>query len=166
MNDKNYIITMALSGMLLIVSLVHLAGTTDAFIPKNNTVQEKIQIPEFEAIPEQTIECTLCHKQPENIIKHINGGNYCASCHGIELHDLHKKSSKPDLTCKTCHRNSTAVEIPEKLQDHETICDTCHGYPDPLSPSFGNLITIHVTKGHTCDICHVQDIGSLHKQGN
>lgn len=160
MNDKNYVITMALVGMVLIASLIYLAETTDAFTSQNNTVREEIRIPEFEAIPEQTIDCTLCHKQPEKLTKHIMGGNYCAACHGTELHDLHKKETTP-LTCITCHGSNATV--PKRLPEHPTICDTCHGYPDPLSPSYGNLITIHITRGYTCDICHIQDLQSLHK---
>ncbi len=160
MNEKNYLITMALSGMFLILSLIHLAGTTDAFASRNDTVVEKLQLPGFEAIPEQTMDCTLCHKQPENLTKHIIGGRFCTSCHGTQLHELHKSAN---LTCKTCHGSSTSVEIPQKLPESEIICDTCHGFPDPLTPSFGNLITIHATRGHACDICHIQDVQSLHK---
>ncbi len=154
---------MALSGILLILSLIHLAGTTDAFASRDIAVVENIQVPEFEAIPEQTIDCTLCHKQPENLTKHMNGGNFCPACHGTELHELHKKSTKPELTCKACHGNSTAIEIPQKLPGSDTICNTCHGFPDPLTPSYGNLITIHIARGHTCDVCHIQDLQSLHK---
>ncbi len=161
MNEKNYLITMALSGILLILSLIHLAGTTDAFASRDNTVAEQIQIPEFEAIPEQTMDCTLCHEQPENLTEHITGGKFCMSCHGTQLHELHKKDT--ELTCKTCHGRSASVGIPQKLPGSEIICDTCHGFPDPLTPSYGNLITIHVTRGYTCDICHIQDLQSLHK---
>lgn len=118
MYDRNYLITMALMGFFLTVSLFYLAATTDAFSSRNNTAREDFLLPVFEAIPEQTVNCVICHMRPENLTGHINGGNYCASC---------------------------------------------HGYPDPMAPSFGNLITIHTTRGKTCDICHIQDIQSLHK---
>lgn len=162
MNDKSYLILMALTGIFLAASIVYLAGTTDVFKLQNMTAKEEIHIPIFEEIPGQKIDCKLCHIQPENLTKHIKGGDYCGACHGTELHSLHIKDTTANLTCTTCHGSSHQT-IPEKLPDHSSICDTCHGYPDPLQPSFGNMITIHVTRGYTCDVCHVQDIQSLHK---
>ncbi len=161
MNDKNYLITMTLTGIVLTAILIYLAETTDAFTSQNNTAREEVQIPRFEAIPEQTIDCTLCHRQPENLTKHIMGGNYCGECHGTELHDLHLKDATSNLTCYTCH--GSRATVPERLPEHPAICDTCHACPDPISPSYGNLITIHITRGYACDICHVQDLESLHK---
>ncbi len=160
MDDRGYFITMLLAGILLTASLVYLAETTDAFKSQKNTVREEIQIPIFEAIPEQTIDCKICHIQLENLTKHMNGGNYCAACHGTEIHSLHITDTNSNITCNTCHGSNQ--EIPEKLPGHTVICDTCHGYPDPLRPSYGNIITIHITRGYTCDICHIQDIQSLH----
>ncbi len=144
-------------GFFLTISLFHLAATTDAFSSRNNTAKEAIIMPVFEAIPEQTIDCGICHRQPENLTEHINGGKYCAACHGTDLHELHKK----EVECSYCHGSS--ITIPERLDGHPVICDNCHGYPDPMVPSYGNLITIHTTRGQSCDICHVQDIQSLHK---
>ena len=157
MNDRNYIITMSLMGFFLIVSLFYLALTTNAFSSRNDTVKDEIVLPVFESIPEQTIDCTICHRQPENLTEHINGGKYCAACHGTDLHELHKK----ELECNVCHGSNAA--IPRRLDGHQAICDTCHGYPDPAAPSYGNLITIHTARGRPCDICHIQDIQSLHK---
>lgn len=157
MYDRNYLITMALMGFFLTVSLFYLAATTDAFSMRNNTAREEFLLPLFEAIPEQTVDCGICHMRPENLTGHINGGNYCSACHGTDLHELHKKR----LECSRCHGSSAA--IPGKLEGHTAICDTCHGYPDPMAPSFGNLMTIHTARGRTCDICHIQDIQSLHK---
>lgn len=161
MDDKNYLKIMLLAGIFLVVSLIYLAETTDAFRSQNNTASEEIQIPKFESIPEQTIDCVFCHINPEKLTKHINGGNYCVACHGSELHNLHIKDTTSKLTCKTCHRSNQL--IPEKLPGHTIICDTCHGYPEPLQPSYGNIITIHKTRGYTCDICHIQDIQSIHE---
>ncbi len=148
---------MVLMGVFLTISLFYLAVTTDAFSPRNNTDGEKLTLPVFEAIPEQTIDCGICHRQPDNLTEHINGGKYCAACHGTDLHELHKKK----VECSNCHGSS--ITIPERLDEHLSICDTCHGYPDPMAPSFGNLITIHTSRDRTCDICHIQDIQSLHK---
>jgi hypothetical protein len=159
MDDRNYFLTMVVTGFFLIVSIVYIAQTTDAFTPLNKSIGQEIKIPEFEAIPEQTVDCELCHKNPETLFKHTIGGNYCSACHGTELHDMHKNENGPD--CKTCHGDDG--KIPDKLPGHMIICDSCHGYPDALSSSFGNLITIHVARGHPCDICHIQDIANLHK---
>ena len=158
MDDRNYFLTMLVAGFLLIVSIVYIAETTDAFTPMNKSTSQEIKIPEFEAIPEQAIDCLICHKNPETLFKHTSGGNYCSACHGMELHDLHKKENGPD--CNTCHVDE---KKPGRLPGHTIVCDSCHGYPDALSPSFGNLITIHVARGHPCDTCHIQDIASLHK---
>jgi len=153
---------MLATGLFLIVSIVYIAQTTDAFTPLNESTIPEIKIPEFEAIPEQAIDCRVCHKNPETLFKHTNGGNYCPACHGTQLHDLHIIENGPD--CKTCHGDNG--KIPAILPGHTIICDSCHGYPDALSPSSGNLITIHVARGQTCDICHIQDIASLHKVGS
>lgn len=150
---------MVANGFFLMVCMVYIAQTTDAFTPVNKSTIQEIEIPEFEAIPEQMIDCRICHKNPETLFKHTHGGNYCSACHGMDLHDLHKKENGPD--CKTCHGDDR--KIPEKLPGHTMVCDSCHGYPDALSPSSGNLITIHASRGHPCDTCHIQDIESLHK---
>jgi hypothetical protein len=162
MNDRNYFLIMVVNGLFLIVSIVYISQTTDAFTPLNDSISQEIEMPEFEAIPEQSIDCRICHKAPETLVNHALGGNYCTACHGTDLHDLHKKENGYD--CRTCHGNEE--KIPEKLSGHTMVCDSCHGYPDPLSPSYGNLITIHVARGHTCDICHIQDLQSLHQIGS
>jgi hypothetical protein len=144
MDDRNYFLTMVVTGFFLIVSIVYIAQTTYAFTPLNKSISQEIKIPEFEAIPEQTVDCGLCHKNPETLFKHTNGGNYCSACHGMELHDLHKKENGPD--CKTCHGDDG--KIPAILPGHTIVCDSCHGYPDALSPGYGNLITIHVASLH------------------
>lgn len=159
MDDKNYFILMVVTGCILIVCLAYIAQTTDAFTPMNESTIHDIKIPEFEAIPEQAIDCKVCHKNPETLFKHINGGSYCSECHGLDLHILHETEKGPE--CKTCHGDNG--KIPERLPGHSIVCDSCHGYPDALSPGYGNLITIHVARGHRCDTCHIQDIESLHK---
>lgn len=162
MNDKNYFLTMVVTGLIFVLSMVYIAKTTDAFIPLSENTSKEIRIPEFEAIPEQTIDCMACHKKPETLFKHTLGGNYCPACHGTQLHDLHKEEN--GLDCKTCHGDEGKKL--SKLPGYTIVCDSCHGYPDPLSPSYGNLITIHVARGHDCDICHIQDITSLHEVKN
>ena len=160
MNEKNYVMIMAVAGILLIVYLIYLAGSTGVFSPKNTTIEEFV-IPEFESIPEQTVDCKLCHIQPESLPKHVKGGNYCKECHESDVHGLHLDVLTDTFTCDTCHGSNQT--IPQKLPEHTVICDTCHNYPDPSQPSYGNLIIIHITKGHTCNLCHIQDLQNLHK---
>ncbi|MCD4808870.1 MAG: hypothetical protein K8R17_03120, partial [Methanosarcinales archaeon] len=113
MKDKTYITIIALSGILLIVGVVYLAVTTDIFEPQNETDVEEIIIPEFEPIPEQTIDCEICHTHPEKEKKHIEGGIYCEPCHGTDLHDLHIKETTANLSCVVCH--GLEPIIPEKV---------------------------------------------------
>lgn len=160
MNDKNYVMIIAVTGILLTVCLIYLAGSTDTFTPRNTT-REEFVIPEFESIPEQTVDCKLCHIQPKYLPKHIEGGNYCGECHESDIHGLHLDALTDTFTCDTCHGSNQT--IPQKLPEHSVICDTCHDYPDPSQPSYGNLITIHMTRGYACNICHIQDLQNLHK---
>jgi len=161
MKDRTYLIIIALTAILLMVGLVYLAGTTDILVPKNDTEIEDIFIPEFEPILEQTIDCKICHVNPIKVTKHIQGGDYCEPCHGNQLHDIHIKDASTNVECVTCHYGKSF--LPEKIPGHNSVCDTCHGYPDPVQPSYGNIITIHETRGHGCQICHIQDIQTLHE---
>lgn len=158
--NKNYVMIMVVAGILLTVYLIYLAGSTGAFTPINTTIEE-IVIPEFESIPEQTVDCKLCHIRPESLSKHVEGGKYCGGCHECDIHDLHLAVLTDTFTCDTCHGSNQT--IPQKLPEHIVICDTCHNYPDPSQPSYGNLLTIHIPRGHTCNLCHIQDLQSLHK---
>ena len=160
MKDKSYIIIIVITGILLTSGIVFMAFTTDIFSPRNETDTEEIIIPEFEPIPEQTIDCEICHIYPEKEKKHIEGGIYCEPCHGAELHDLHIQENTANISCIICH--GLEPVIPEKLPGHDKICDTCHGHPDAIQPSYGNIITIHTTRGYSCTICHIQDIQTIH----
>lgn len=161
MKDQRYLIITAVLGIVLLISLVYLAWTSDFFKAQEETLPDELIIPKFESIPEQTIDCKLCHVQPETLIKHINGGEYCLKCHESDIHNIHLKDSAGDSICNACHGSNQT--IPKPLPDHLVICDTCHDYPDPSAPSYGNIITIHMTRGYSCTICHIQDIANLHK---
>ena len=164
MSDKNYLSMIVFVGILLILSVVYLAETTDLFADKVDNIEQEVIIPEFEAIPDQAINCNACHVNPEDRGKHINGSEYCGACHGFDIHELHMQrllDTSGDFTCSICHTDDPI--IPQKLPDRSSICDSCHGYPDPSEPSYGNIITIHMTRGYTCDICHIQDIQTIHK---
>jgi len=160
MTDRTYLMIIALAGILLIIGVVFLAVTTDVFAPQSETDVEEIIIPEFKPIPEQSMDCEICHTHPEKEKKHIEGGIYCEPCHGTDLHYLHIKETTANISCVLCH--SLEPIIPEKLPEHDKVCDTCHSYPDPIQPSYGNIITIHMTRGYSCTICHIQDIQSIH----
>jgi hypothetical protein len=161
MKDKHYLIIAALIGIVLIISLIYLAQTTDIFRPEKETIHEELVIPTFEAIPEQTVNCNLCHIQPETLTKHVNGGIYCTKCHESDIHNIHLRDNTNNTICNACHDSNQT--IPKPLPDHTVICDTCHDYPDPSQPSYGNIITIHMTRGYSCTICHIQSLQNLHK---
>ncbi len=163
--DTPYLIAMLITCIVLIGSITYIALTTDISTPPSDRETEaatdEVVIPEFKDIPGQSIDCTICHMEPEKIPKHMNGGIYCAACHGSKIHDLHTSDSTVNLSCTYCHNPTTSV--PERLPGHEIVCDTCHDPKDPLKPSFGGIIEIHIYRGYACDLCHVEDIQSMHE---
>jgi hypothetical protein len=161
MKDQHYILVTIVVGIILIISIFYLAKTSDILASPDETGSVEIIIPTFESIPEQTMDCKLCHIHPETLTNHMDGGEYCLKCHESDIHNIHLKDNTNDSICNACHGNNQT--IPKPLPDHTVICDTCHDYPNPSQPSYGNIITIHMTRGYSCTICHIQDIQNLHE---
>ncbi|RLG24269.1 hypothetical protein DRN85_07920 [Methanosarcinales archaeon] len=163
--DTAYLIAMLITGIVLAGSIVYIALTTGTLTPTQEDRTEegggRVMIPEFKEIPEQSIDCKICHLKPEKIPEHMNGGAYCAACHGSDVHGLHTSDKTVNLSCRYCHNPTTY--IPKRLPGDETVCDACHDPKDPLKPSYGGIIEIHIYRGYTCDLCHVEDIQSLHQ---
>ena len=102
-------------------------------------------------------DCLICHQNPEERPGHVNGEQFCNKCHeSDDLHDLHSEN-----LCETCHGENP--EIPE--MEVGGRCGSCHGFPDPLKPSFGNIITIHENRETHCIDCHIGDIYLVHEKG-
>ena len=110
--------------------------------------------------PEEGIRCENCHlnkkrgyvPQADKVKPHTEGGKYCYNCHGSKVHEIHIGEGTINLDCKTCHG------VPPKVPD----CGGCHGYPDPLKPSNGNLINIHMPRGVYCTKCHAEGFLNIH----
>ncbi|MCX9073524.1 MAG: hypothetical protein OIN88_02545 [Candidatus Methanoperedens sp.] len=109
--------------------------------------------------------CEGCHMSGKPFIPqalrvrpHIEGGAYCLKCHTIS-HEVHPINQ--DVTCEKCH--STSATIPEYVNG-SIPCNNCHGYPDPLVPSMGNLIDIHRPREITCNNCHTDECTKCHTE--
>ena len=114
----------------------------------------------------ETIKCELCHTNPQDIKPHINGGKLCVTCHGSQVHNIHIGPGTVGLECNTCHGSPPKIPVVDKSADgpgHYSVCENCHGAPpDSLKPSFGNLITVHLSRSKYCTNCHGTDIGVIH----
>lgn len=110
--------------------------------------------------------CENCHinakrqyvPQADKIPGHVDGRDYCQYCHAEgndvvrEIADLHHSKYSD---CQRCHKDYDL----EKMD-----CGSCHGYPDPFSPSGGNLLTIHLKRGVGCQDCHGYDFLRIHQE--
>ena len=114
----------------------------------------------------ETIKCELCHKNPQDLTPHVNGGKLCVTCHGSQVHNIHIGPGTVGLDCSTCHGSPPKIPVVDKSADgpgHYSVCENCHGAPpDSLKPSFGNLITVHLSRSKYCTNCHGTDIGVIH----
>jgi Cytochrome c7 and related cytochrome c len=112
--------------------------------------------------------CEGCHMsgkrsipQALTVSPHKNGGAYCLSCHVIS-HQEHPMKDK-GVMCENCHGN-TRNPVTPVYSNGSIPCNNCHNYPDALSPSGGNLITIHRSRGITCNKCHTDDCRKCHTE--
>ncbi|MHC1635283.1 MAG: hypothetical protein ACXQTS_01490 [Candidatus Methanospirareceae archaeon] len=115
------------------------------------------------------VSCDMCHEREKtaNLKAHTEGGllvddkpgcfNYWG-CHGgpnATVHTVHP----PEVTCVQCH--GKIPKIPSKGPGG-TTCENCHGYPNPLKSSEGNLVNIHLNRGKSCQVCHTGEISEIH----
>ena len=114
----------------------------------------------------ETIKCELCHKDAQDLKPHLNGGKLCVTCHGSQVHNIHIGPSTINLQCDTCHGFPPKIPSVDKSGEgpgHYSVCENCHAAPpDNLKPSFGNLITVHLSRAKYCTNCHGTDIGDIH----
>ena len=110
--------------------------------------------------------CEGCHISGKSFIPqaltvepHANGGAYCLICHKID-HESHPMDG--NVTCEKCHGSSPTK--PSYINGSIT-CNICHNYPDPLTPSGGNIITIHKPRGISCNNCHTDQCIRCHPDG-
>ncbi len=115
--------------------------------------------------------CDMCHKteRTANLKAHVEGEKSCmgsgiGSCHSGEkyggadanVHTIHPPEA---VGCAGCH--GKIPSIPEKGPGG-TTCEMCHGLPNPLEPSEGRLVEIHLGRGRDCTVCHVGEISEIH----
>lgn len=115
----------------------------------------------------QEVVCENCHMntdreyvpQANSIQGHLDGSEFCVYCHTkgeneiSEIGNLHHSRYSD---CQKCHADFDL----EKMD-----CRSCHGYPDPFTPSNGNLLNIHMERGVGCKSCHGDDFFRIHIQG-
>lgn len=111
---------------------------------------------------ELEIKCDMCHKNSENLTPHVGGGQYCEYCHGLQekVHKIHTGEDTKNVDCSKCHGNPPTRPKPRYGL---VVCEDCHGYPDPLTPSYGNLVNIHLPHGVYCTNCHGYNIYQIHE---
>ncbi len=117
-----------------------------------------------ESLYNQEVVCENCHlnrtrqyvPQADRIQGHINGLDFCIYCHAKgddvvkEIGDLHHIRYSD---CMKCH---------EDFDLKKMDCGNCHGYPDPFTPSNGNLLLIHLSRNVDCKNCHGDDFFRIH----
>lgn len=109
--------------------------------------------------------CENCHLTgkpgvPQAVRVHKEMARYCLLCHSIN-HKTHPMSDA-GVECSDCHGKSAAVPTPE---EGAVRCGKCHNYPDPLTPSNGNLIIVHRPRGVGCPTCHGGNVMDIHLSG-
>ena len=78
------------------------------------------------------------------------------------MHEIHIGEGTINLDCKTCH--GVPPKVPKAEEGH-VVCEVCHGFPNPLEPSNGNLVNIHLPRGKYCTNCHGLDLAKMHAEG-
>ncbi|MEM3504721.1 MAG: hypothetical protein QW763_00425 [Archaeoglobaceae archaeon] len=103
-----------------------------------------------------TYSCDTCHKHANLYLSHLEGGKYCARCHG-EIHELHTFSCetchvKKPLTI-LCHAAPSDVQILTPPPEKNAVCENCHI----------NIVEVH---NSDCQSCHVEDVNKIHAKAN
>lgn len=117
------------------------------------------------------VGCDMCHKTEATaeLTAHVEGEKSCMGseigpCHTAEkyggdeanVHTIHPSEA---VGCAGCHG-----KIPTIPPDGPggTSCEECHGTPNPLEPSEGRLVEIHLDRGRACTVCHTGEISEIH----
>ena len=155
------------------------AGCVEEPAPDVTPTPEMTPTPEVTPTPVPTatpamaaaVSCDMCHKRVATVelAAHIEGGKSCmgtslGSCHSAEKYggpdaDVHTVHP-PEVTCRQCHIVDGELVVPET--GTFSSCEMCHGYPNPLDPSEGRLVEIHLDRGRDCQVCHVGEISEVH----
>lgn len=172
-NRNTLLLLVVIAVFLIVLFLINQEGSSGQYEPtvpteENMTIEEKnIDLKSVQGNSTVLVSmnvCEGCHMsgkssvpQALTVSPHQNGGAYCLSCHVIS-HEKHPMSN--GVNCDSCH---TGPEKPAYLNG-SIPCNNCHNYPDALSPSGGNLITIHRSRGVSCNKCHTDDCMKCHTE--
>jgi predicted CXXCH cytochrome family protein len=173
-NRKTLLLVVIIAASLLLLFLMNYEGKSGQYEPQEVSSDKNEKIEDMNAdIKQETNNysilvakdvCEGCHMSGKSSIPqaltvppHQNGGEFCLSCHVIN-HEKHPMSN--GVNCESCH---TGPEKPAYING-SIPCNNCHNYPDALSPSGGNIITIHRSRGISCDKCHTDDCRKCHTE--
>lgn len=177
--DRNIFLLMALIAVLVTLYLyIDMGGRMDKYeqgsiTPEKNETKGVIR-PEINQeqnnytvlVPKDV--CEGCHMSGKSSIPqaltvspHQNGGKYCLTCHKI-THQEHPMSEK-GVSCEACHGKKSSPGKPV-LSNGSISCNNCHNFPDALSPSGGNIITIHRPREISCNKCHTDNCLKCHTE--
>ena len=143
--------------------------------PEHTPVTTPVETPAPTPAPTPTaaaaMSCDMCHVRASTVelAAHAEGGKSCMGtalgpCHSAEKYggedaDVHTVHPA-EVTCRQCHIQDGKMVIPQK--GTYSSCELCHGYPNPLEPSDGRLVEIHLDRGRDCQVCHVGEISQIH----
>jgi len=176
-NRNTLLLLVVIAVFLILLFFINLEGTPSQYEPaippeKNKMIDEK----NIDKKPQQSNTtvlvsmnvCEGCHMSGKSSVPqaltvqpHQNGGAYCLSCHVIS-HQEHPMNDK-GVMCENCHGKKAYPEKPVYFNG-SIPCNNCHNYPDALSPSGGNIITIHRSRGISCNKCHTDDCRKCHAE--
>ena len=73
-----------------------------------------------------------------------------------------------NLECAVCHGTGAEFRTGEDFRQEaaempaKTSCELCHDPTDPVKPSYGNLVNVHIPRDKPCTVCHDKPINELH----
>ncbi len=170
--NKNILIIILITGTILgSIFIIYLDRNSVEPVSKPRMIEVEDKDASNKSVNDFTVlvskeVCEGCHISGKSFIPqaltvkpHINGGAYCLICHKID-HESHPIDR--NVTCDKCHGSSPTKPA---FINGTITCNNCHNYPDPLEPSGGNLITIHKTRGVSCNNCHTDECIRCHADG-
>lgn len=124
--------------------------------------------PECPEVPAGAVDCGACHAEATDYVAHVKGGRTdapgrnCFSCHTSDVHGIHVGEGTIQLNCDVCHVGSAGTFEKPTAEPPDTTCEQCHDPVNPVEPSNGNLVTIHLGRDRPCTVCHTEDLNVVH----
>jgi len=177
-NRNTLLLVVVISVFLILLFLINQEGRSGQYEHQAVSSEKNGKIEDMNANIKQELSnytvlvandvCEGCHMsgkssvpQALTVSPHQNGGAYCLSCHVIS-HQEHPMGDR-GVMCEDCHGKKANPEKPVYFNG-SISCNNCHNYPDALSPSGGNLITIHRSRGISCNKCHTDECRKCHAE--